>query len=101
MSRPKGTKNKPKELAGAVPTPIYTARIKVLGAFHDSTGFSVFDALANLKVPLGRGVSVIALAKGEKRQEKVFNGFQTARLFSPSPLQRQIALKQTALRYDL
>lgn len=82
-------------------TPKYTATIKVLNVFYKAVGVTKDEAITNLKVPKGLGVSVLTVSNGTKSQEKVFNPIQTARLFSASPKVREAALKNTCVRFDL
>lgn len=79
----------------------YSASIKILGKIYTATGATKREALENLKPELGRGVSIITVSTGDKRKEKVLAPMQTMRLFSPSKLMREIALKNTALLFDL
>jgi len=78
----------------------YKATIKVLGAFHKAEGESVKEAIENLKVPLGRGTSILTLEKGDKKIEKIFGNLLTARLFSQSPSMRERGLKDASTLFE-
>lgn len=80
----------------------YSATVKILGKVYTSTGSTATEAFLNLK-PNGvaRGMGILSLSKGEKRAEKILPSFQVSRMFSASPLVREIALKNIGLRFDL
>ena len=78
-----------------------TASIKVLGKTYSAQGDTVFHAIANLEVPKAKGVSILSLSKGDNRRERVLPAVATARLFSPSKLVREIALKNMSFRFDV
>lgn len=77
------------------------AEIKVLGKTYKAKGQDITEAIANLKVPLGRGTSILTIKDGDNEQSKVLGAYQTARLFSESPTVREVNLKQTAMRFSL
>lgn len=79
----------------------YAATIKVLGKTYTSTGSSVREALENLAPGKAKGISILSMTKGELKRDKVLNFGQTFRLFSASPLMREIALKQVTMLFDL
>ncbi len=79
----------------------YKATVKVLGKLYEATGASISDALNNLVVPLGRGMSVVTLEHGISVQQRVLPNAQTTKLFSKSPLMREIAIKGISMRFDL
>lgn len=79
----------------------YTASIKVLGQLHEAKGSSVREAIENLSVPLGKGIGILTLSKGKALQSKILTASNTMRLFSPSQLMREMALKNTANLFDL
>ncbi len=78
----------------------YKATIKVLGAFHIAEGKTVGEAIANLKVPLGRGTSILTIEKGDEKLEKIFGNLLTARLFSSSPIMRERGLKDASTLFE-
>lgn len=79
-----------------------TASIKILGKIYTSKGKTVAEALANLQ-PVGvtKGSSILSISNGERSRDRVLNTIQTYRLFSPSKLTREIALKNISLLFDL
>ena len=79
----------------------YTATIRVLGQSHTAQGNSTTDAITNLKVPNARGVGVLSVKKGDAHRERILTPVVVSRLFSLSPTMRQMALKNTALLFDL
>lgn len=118
MSRPKGSKNKSKVLLIDTPANIkkvigatkkkikdanpYHASIKVMGKFYEAYGISASEAIANIKPDgLARGVTVLVVKKGDKTQERILTRIATTRLFAPSQMIREVALKWTAGRFDL
>ena len=78
----------------------YKATIKVLGQLHKSEGDTASEAISKLKVPVGRGTSILTITKGDKKIEKIFGNLLTARLFSQSPMMRQIGLKQAGTLFE-
>lgn len=80
----------------------YKAKIKVLGKYYEATGETKLDAIKNLEVGnAAKGMSVLTVSNGSESKDKVLPSTQTSRLFSPAKLVREIALKNTALRFDL
>jgi hypothetical protein len=94
----KVTKVKVKKVA---PTAEYSASIKVVGKVYTASGGSALEAIANLK-PEGqpKGISILTISKGGQKRERLLGRPLTFRLFSPSPLMREIALKQVSLISD-
>ena len=80
---------------------VYTAYALVQGKKYEATGDSVLAALKNLEVRNVRGKSIITMTDGTKSKERVLSPIMTMRLFSLSPLMRQIAFKQAALLLEL
>lgn len=80
----------------------YTASVKILGRVYTATGTTAKDAFLNLK-PNGvaRGMGILTLSKDGVSREKILPSVQISRMFSPSPLVREIALKNVGLRFDL
>lgn len=82
------------------PRAVYTASIKVFGKTFTSKGKTILEALENLNVgKLNKGVSVLEVSHKGKSVSKILPSVQTARLFSPSPMTREIALKNISLRF--
>ena len=112
MGRKLGSKNK-KSASKAPPTAVkvprsdakpkddvFHATIKIFGKLYESTGDTVFQAIANLELEgRPRGVSVLTVRKGDKMKDVILNRLLTARLFNPSPDMRAVALKTTADRF--
>lgn len=81
--------------------PIYTASIKILGQIYTSKGSSPREAIENLKVGnVAKGVSILSIIKGDRKQDKILTAPQTFKLFSASKLMREITLKQVSLRFE-
>jgi hypothetical protein len=80
----------------------YTASIKILGKIYSSTGNSVKEALENLK-PEGKcaGISILSVSRGDVKKDKILTSMQTYRIFSPSKIMRQVALKGVNLLFNL
>lgn len=76
------------------PVSSYTASIKILGKKYTSEGTTAQQAIENL-APEGvkKGMSILSVTNGTATREKVLNTFQTSRMFSPSRIVREIALK--------
>jgi len=80
----------------------YEASIKVLGQFYKSKGSTSKEAIENLKVGnFAKGVGVLEITKGDVKKSKILPAPQVFRLFSASPLMREIALKNVGLMFDL
>lgn len=80
--------------------PDYTASIKLMGKTYTAHGVSAMDAISNLNPgKVNRGVSVITVSFKGNSQSKILPMVQTMRLFSPSPMTREIALKNVSLRF--
>jgi hypothetical protein len=80
----------------------YTASIKILAKVYTSVGDSVKDAIGNLK-PTGKcaGTSVLSITHGELKKDRVLSSVQTYRLFSRSPLMREVQTKNVSLMFSL
>ena len=78
----------------------YKATIKVLGQLYKAEGETAGEAIGNLEVPLGRGTSILTVEKGDKKLEKIFGNLLTVRLFSKSPMMRQVGLKQASTLFE-
>lgn len=80
----------------------YSATIKVFGKIYSASGETLAEAITNLKPEgLARGMSIIVVKKGEQSQEKILPRIATARLFAPSRMIREVALKNTIGRFSL
>ena len=80
---------------------MFSASIKVLGKVYTAKGKTVSETLANLKPDgVAKGVSVLTVSDGKNSRTKVLPTAKTCRLFSPSPLTREIALKNTSLMFS-
>lgn len=97
MGRKKGLKNTVRKISED-----YHAFIKIFGKPYEATGATIEEAISNLKPDgMARGVTVLVLRKGAKTQEKILPKLATVRLFAPSKMIRDVALKITAARFDL
>jgi hypothetical protein len=82
-------------------TPKYEARIKMFGHVFTATGSTVYEALSMLKFPgTPKAVtSVLSVWTNGKEKSRVLMPKQTFRLFNPSPMMREIGLKQISLLF--
>lgn len=79
----------------------YKASIKVLGKIYTSEGGTGPEALSSLKVGnVAKGMSILTLSNGTLTKEKVLPSNATSRLFSPSRLTREIALKNITILFS-
>jgi len=82
--------------------PLYTATIRLFGKTYRGEGSSVLEALRSLNPPAAmKTVSVLTVSKGNVSKDRVLPPNATVRLFSPSRLMRDVALKNTSLLFDL
>ena len=72
------------------------ATLKIFSSTFEAEGATPLEAIGNLKV-VGLTKAKSILTVGDRTI--VLNPYQTSRLFSPSPLMREIALKTTANRF--
>lgn len=81
---------------------MYKAQVKILNKIYDAEGDSVQSAISNLK-PEGKiaGNVILRLSKGDVVKEKIINSNLLSRLFSPSRVTREIALKNTTMLFNL
>ncbi len=79
----------------------YVSSVKVFGKTYVASGLTLEEAISNLKPDgLARGMSIVSVTKGDKKQEKILPRVATARLFSPSPMIRAAALLATIGRFE-
>lgn len=77
---------------------MYKLELRIRLENYTSSGKTLIEALENLKGPKSQKVvSVLTIIKGEERMERILPAVITARLFSPSPLMREIAIKNLSL----
>ena len=72
-----------------------------MGVVYSSLGSSIKDAIMNLNVPKANGLGILTMEKGGVRKEKILGGHITSRLFTGSPMSKEIALKQAGSLFDL
>jgi hypothetical protein len=79
----------------------YRANIKIFGKNYKSEGFNVKETLDNLKIE-GKavGVCILSISHNDVKKDRVLSSLQVARLFSPSKLMREIAIKNVGLLFD-
>ena len=81
---------------------VYVASIKIFGKIYTSTGTTLEEAIAALKPEgLARGMSIITVKRGDTMQEKILPRIATGRLFAPSAMMREVALKNTVARFSI
>ena len=80
----------------------YVARLKVMGKTYEGNGETLIEAIGNLKPELARGVSILTIEKGSKKQERILNRVKTSRLFGLwGGVHKEIAHKQISAMFDL
>lgn len=80
----------------------YLASIKVMGKIYTAGGATLPDAITNLRPEgLVRGMSIITVKNGDTTQEKILPRIATARLFAPSKMIREVALKNVIGRFSI
>ena len=80
---------------------MYTATITSFGKKYSASGQTVSDALSKIEVSgVARGKSVLSVARGTNSKDRVLSPVMTSRLFSKSPIIREVALKNTSLLFD-
>jgi hypothetical protein len=95
------TKTTKKRVVKTAVKPKFTASIKILGKVYKADGATVKEAIENLKVgKVAKGVSLLTVTKGKISKDKVLPAPQTFRLFSPSKLMRELAIKNVSLMFD-
>ena len=94
MARKKGSKNKEKKVD-------YKATLRIYGQNFEAKGNSVLEAIQNLTIPNAKGLSILTLEHGEKKQEKVLPLVQTMRVFHPSPSIREVNVKRISMLFEV
>lgn len=80
----------------------YVVSLLAMGKTHKVEGDTIAEALDKLqKFPFVRGKAILTVSKGDKVKERILSPFALSRLTSTSVLTRQIAIKNTALLFDL
>ncbi len=93
-------RGRPKKIKEVANEP-YKASVKIAGHVSEAKGDTVAEAIASLVVGRPMGVCILSVFKGDKRQDRVLNSFTTSRLFSKSPLTREIFTKNVSARFDV
>lgn len=78
----------------------YEALLTTMGRKHTSKGKTMEEAIGKLDVGNIKGRAVLAIKHGKKTRERILNGAILFRLFSGSPLTREVAMKQMTLLFD-
>jgi hypothetical protein len=80
----------------------YTAIVTIFAKDYKGEGESVTEALQNISYAgVVRDKVVLTIKSGKKEKSRVMPPAAVQRLFSPSLLTREIALKNTSLLFDL
>jgi len=80
---------------------MYQAKIKIFNRLYKAEGKTIIEALGNLKPNgLAKGMSVLTISKDGETTERILPSVKTARLFSPSHLVREVAIKNTSLLFN-
>lgn len=76
------------------------ATITILGKKYTGEGKTAQEAIGNLNYKgFAKTKALLTVSDGEKEKTIVLYPAQTQRLFAPQPLTKEIAVKQTALRF--
>ena len=79
----------------------YTASVKILGKFYQSTGVTAKEAIQSLPITgIAKGMAILSVTHDGKVKEKVMTSPQTFRLFSGGRIMREVALKNISLLFD-
>lgn len=79
---------------------VYTASIRIWGKVYSSKGGSVKEALEGLEGRNVRGHGILTISHGEAKKDKVLSVGQVFRLFSASPMMKEIAVKQLTMMFE-
>lgn len=78
----------------------YTVKLTHAGKTYNAQAETVLDALANLKMPtVVRSKTVITVERGGVIRTRILPPFVVSRLFSPSRLTREVALKSVSILF--
>ena len=77
------------------------ATLTIMGKKFTAEGETVHEAISALKPDITKAKSVLLVENGEKKRERILTNVQTMRLFSLSPMMREIALKNVAMLFDV
>ena len=80
---------------------MYTATLLQYGKKYQGSGNTAHAAISAIGTSgVIRGKAVLTLVNGENTKDRVLPPVLASRLFSKSPLVREMALKNTALLFD-
>lgn len=80
---------------------LYLASIKLFGKLYTANGETAVEAISKLEVgKVAKGASVLTITKGDRIHSKILNTVQVMRLFTPSRVMREVALKQVSSLFD-
>ncbi len=91
--------NKIKQAVGLEGT--YKASLFIFGNKFEASGGDVREAIENLKPSITKGKAILSIVHGDKKVEKILGPVIVPRLFSQSPMTRQIALKNVCMLFNL
>lgn len=78
-----------------------TATIKIFGKDYSAEGETVKEALEKLPYSGLTMVKSFLTVKGDNYEKTIFlNPIQTKRFFAPNKLMKEVAIKQTAMRFE-
>ncbi len=79
----------------------YTAFVKIFGKIYTAQGGTAKEAISNLDIgKVAKGAAVMTVSKGERTYSKILNGPQMMRLFSPSRIMKEVAMKNVSMIFD-
>lgn len=80
----------------------YIIKALYAGKTYESHGYTVLEALTDLKIPgRVRGRVILVFTKGDLKKEWVMPLHAVLRMFSPSRIVREVSLKNASLLFDL
>ena len=78
-----------------------TATIDILGKKYSAEGETAKEAIAKLSYSGFAGIKSLLTVKGANGERTIILGaMQTKRLFAPNKLAKELAVKQTAMRFE-
>lgn len=80
----------------------YKASLKIANQWFYSKGKTIEEVILNLKPNINKGVAVLTLERGDKKQEKILPRGTTIRLFGEvSRMGKEIAIKNVLQLFNL
>ena len=81
---------------------MYEATLLLLGKTYTAKGKTPFDAISGLNPQgMAKTKSILIVAKGKRKRERVLMPFVINRMFNLSPTVREVTTKNVASMFDL